>query len=196
MLPSTLPDLQTCLDETAAMHSHLCPRQVLGVRAGIYAAELFRLDLPQTGKRLFAFVETDGCFADGLSVATGCWFGRRTLRLVDYGKVAVTFVDTLTTRALRISPQPRARFGASLYAPEASDSWHAQLVAYRIMPDAELMRVEEVALTLDVAALIGRPGLRVPCARCGEEIMNGRERLVEGEAICRRCAGEGSYYDV
>ena len=57
---------------------------------------LLNLPLPQKDKRLLTFVETDGCFADGVSVATGCWLGRRTMRLVDYGKVAATFVDTHT----------------------------------------------------------------------------------------------------
>ena len=51
-------------------------------------------ELPQTDKRLYTFVETDGCFADGVMVATGCSLGHRTLRLIDYGKVAATFVDT------------------------------------------------------------------------------------------------------
>ncbi|MDQ3930674.1 MAG: FmdE family protein, partial [Chloroflexota bacterium] len=170
-----MPDLQMCLDKTAELHHHLCPRQVLGVRTGMYAAELFNLPLPQTDKRLFAFVETDGCFADGLSVATGCWLGRRTLRLVDYGKVAATFVDTATGKALRISPQLSARKMALEYAPDEPDSWHAQLAAYQVMPTPELLRAEEVRLTLSLEEIISQPGLRVNCEQCGEEIMNARE---------------------
>lgn len=196
-MPSpTLPALQTLLDKTASMHSHLCPRQVLGVRAGMYAAELFGLDLPQVDKRLVAFVETDGCFADGVSAATGCRLGRRTLRLVDYGKVAVTFVDTTILRAMRVSPRSCARVEAIRYAPDAPTPWHAQLAAYQLMPTSELLRVEEVALTIDMAALVSRPGLRVLCEQCGEEVMNGREVLSGERVLCRRCAGEGSYYEV
>jgi formylmethanofuran dehydrogenase subunit E len=60
---------------------------VLGVRIGLAAGEALDLDLPRADKRLLMLVETDGCFADGVSVATGCWLGRRTLRLVDYGRV-------------------------------------------------------------------------------------------------------------
>jgi formylmethanofuran dehydrogenase subunit E len=189
-------DLQAYLDTTAALHRHLCPRQVLGVRAGMHAAELFDLPLPQTDKRLFAFVETDGCFADGVSVATGCWLGRRTLRLVDYGKVAATFVDTATGAALRVSPQLSARVRALEYAPGEPDSWHAQLAAYQVMPTPDLLRVEEVRLTVPLEEIISMPGLRVPCERCGEEIMNAREVLVGGRALCRRCAGRDSYYEV
>jgi formylmethanofuran dehydrogenase subunit E len=32
-----MPTLKELLDQTAAMHRHLCPRQVLGVRMGLYA---------------------------------------------------------------------------------------------------------------------------------------------------------------
>ncbi len=102
-------DLAVLLERAAAWHDHLCPRQVLGVRMGVYAAELLALDLPQRDKRLLTFVETDGCFANGVAVATGCWLGRRTLRLVDYGKVAATFVDPHTERAIRIRSDLHAR---------------------------------------------------------------------------------------
>ncbi len=51
--PST-PTLKELLDQTTAMHRHLCPRQVLGVRMGLYAGELLRLTLPQSDKRLQA----------------------------------------------------------------------------------------------------------------------------------------------
>jgi formylmethanofuran dehydrogenase subunit E len=189
------PELQVCLDKAAALHHHLCPRQVLGVRTGMHAAELFGLPLPQVDKRLFAFVETDGCFADGVSVATGCWLGRRTMRLVDYGKVAATFVDTATGGAIRVFPQPTARARALEYAPGEPDAWHSQLVAYRVMPTSELLRVEEVRLAVSLAEIISQPGLRVTCHACGEEIMNAREVPVDGLALCRRCAGHDSYYE-
>ncbi|HYP41748.1 MAG TPA: FmdE family protein [Chloroflexia bacterium] len=189
-----MPTLQSFLEQTARLHNHLCPRQVLGVRMGMYAADSLDLDLPQSDKRLFAFVETDGCFADGISVATGCWLGRRTLRLVDYGKVASTFVDTHTGQAIRISPHPHARSQACRYAPDAPDPWHAQLIAYQVMPTSELLRVQQVTLTLSMQALISQPGLRVTCAYCGEEVMNEREVHVGGQPLCRRCAGQESYY--
>ncbi len=191
-----MPDLQTCLQESAAMHDHLCPRQVLGVRAGILAGELLELDLPQKDKRLFAFVETDGCFADGVSAATGCRLGRRTMRLVDYGKVAATFADTYTHRALRISPQQCARARAAHYSPHTAGPWHEQLAAYQVMPTSELLHVEPVLLALSIDDVISRPGLRKVCESCHEEIMNEREVYAEGHSLCRRCAGLESYYEL
>jgi formylmethanofuran dehydrogenase subunit E len=160
----------------------------------MYAADLLGLDLPQADKRLFAFVEADGCFADGVSVSTGCRLGRRTMRLVDFGKVAATFVDTETMRAVRVSPQPTARDRACDYAPEALDRWHAHLVAYQVMPTSELLRAEHVALTVDMAAIISKPGLRVVCESCGEEVMNEREVIIGVRTLCRHCAGQDPYY--
>ncbi len=83
--------LDELLAASAALHRHLCPRQVLGVQMGRLAAELLQLELPQSDKRLLTIVETDGCFSTGVSVATNCWVGRRTLRVEDYGKVACNF---------------------------------------------------------------------------------------------------------
>lgn len=190
-----MPDLQTLLAQSAALHNHLCPRQVLGVQMGIYAGELLELDLPQRDKRLYALIETDGCFADGVAVASGCWLGRRTMRLLDYGKVAATFYDSLTERAVRLAPRPEIRERAVALLPQAESRWHAQLHAYQQLSRPELFNAQLVSLTLDMRALISRPGARVTCARCGEEILNEREVLLNGELVCRSCAGD-AYYSI
>lgn len=186
------PAVEAALRDAAAGHRHLCPRQVLGVRMGLHAGELLGIELPQTGKRLYAFIETDGCFADGVTAATGCSVGHRTLRLMDEGKVACTFVDTDSGRALRIWPSPASRTRALEYAPGAPNRWRAQLEAYQVMPAAELLCVQEVELLVGLHALIGKPGVRVNCSRCGEEILNGREVPIAGTILCRGCA-HGSY---
>ncbi len=101
--------LQMLLELSAQRHTHLCPRQVLGVRMGMLAGEVLGLDLPQKDKRVFTFAESDGCGTGGISVASGCSIDRRTLRVVDYGKLAATFVDTLKDEAVRIIPHPDCR---------------------------------------------------------------------------------------
>lgn len=160
---------------------------------GMLAGRLLGLDLPQADKRLFAFMETDGCAADGVAVATGCWVGRRTMRIVDHGKVAATFVDTLTGEAIRIHPHPQSRARAAALLPHAKSRWHAQLEAYQILPDADLLIAEPVVLQVDLDALISRPGVRSLCQMCGEEIINQREVQVEGVILCRACAGDAYF---
>jgi formylmethanofuran dehydrogenase subunit E len=192
-LEKTMSDLSIFLAQSAALHNHLCPRQVLGVRMGMYAALLLDLALPQSDKRLYTFVETDGCFVDGIAVATGCSLGHRTLRLIDYGKVAATFVDTQSERAIRIAPHALARTRAKHYASDVESHWRAQLEAYQIMPFAELFHASEVTLNLSLKALISQPGVRVRCSICGEEILNQREIKRGDGVICQSCAGD-SYW--
>lgn len=185
--------LAELLKESAALHRHLCPRQVLGVRMGLLVGEVLGLDLPQGDKRLFTIAETDGCAVDGISVATNCWVGRRTLRVEDYGKVAATFVDTHSGQTIRIVPRVDARSRAREYAPEARNKWEAQLLGYQRMPATELLAVQSVQLRTPIEHLISRPGLKTICEICGEEIMNEREVIREEATLCRACASE-SYY--
>jgi formylmethanofuran dehydrogenase subunit E len=189
-------DLNSVLEHSASMHDHLCPRQVLGARMGLYARELLGVNESWHRKRLFVFVETDGCFADGISAATNCWLGHRTLRLVDYGKVAATFVDTETERALRIVPQPHSREWAAAYMPDAPDHWHAQRDGYKLIPAEELLRAHWVTLNSSMDTLISEPKGRVHCTLCGEEIINHREVIEAGAPYCPRCAGADPYYTV
>ncbi len=185
--------LSELLALSARDHDHLCPRQVLGVRMGMLAGELMRLPLPQVDKRLLTFIEVDGCFADGIAAATGCTVGHRTLRVMDYGKVAATFVDTRSGEAVRIAPHPNVRQAAYAHAPNARSRWHAQLEAYQIMPDEELLVAQPVALNLSLGEIVSRPGVRVNCELCGEEIINEREIVRESMILCRGCA-EPAYY--
>ncbi len=178
------------LSESASRHKHLCPRQVLGARMGLLAAHELQLDLPRDDKRLLIIVETDGCFVDGLVAATGCSIGHRTLRLIDQGKIAATFVDTQTGQAVRIVPSPGSRSIARKYAPFAQSRWHAQLEAYQVMPDIELFKVQHVELTMSLEKLLSKPGAKAICDRCGEEIINEREVIQDGQTLCRSCAGE------
>jgi formylmethanofuran dehydrogenase subunit E len=160
---------------------------------GMLGGRLLNLDVPQLDKRLFVFMETDGCAADGVSVATGCWVGRRTMRIVDFGKVAATFADTETGRAFRVHPDPAARRRAAKLLPHAESHWHAQLEAYQRMPDEELLIAEPVSLLVDLEAIVSRSGLRVVCEACGEEVINEREVRRGKTIVCRGCAGEAYY---
>jgi formylmethanofuran dehydrogenase subunit E len=186
-------DLLDCLERAREGHRRLCPRQVLGVRIGRQAGALLGLSLPQQDKRLYAFVETDGCTVDGVAAATGCTVGRRTMHILDFGKVAATFVDSVTGKAIRIWPHPKARAHARASAPTGVGDWHAMLEGYRELSIEEILLARPVALSVSLSRLIGWPGLHVLCDQCGEEIMNAREVSLAGQVLCRGCAGE-SYY--
>ncbi len=188
-------ELDRHFEKLLVLHDHICPRQVLGLRMGLYGARLLELEVPQIDKRMLALVETDGCFADGVAVSTGCALGHRTMRLMDFGKVAVTLVDTLTQNALRIAPRAGIRDLACQLAPNASSRWRAQLESYQVIPDDDLLTAEAVTLNFSLEQLISRPGQRAICDVCGEEIINEREVHRGTLTLCRACAGE-AYYEI
>lgn len=185
-------DIQRLLDISSRDHSHLCPRQILGVRLGLRGLWSLQLEPNLNSKRVLTIAETDGCFVDGISAATNCTVGHRTLRVEDYGKVAATIVDVKTGRAVRIAPRLDIRELACSFAPEESRHYFAQMQAYQVMPDQEMLSIQEVVLNVPVEQIVSRPGIRVNCEVCGEEIMNEREVHQHGLTLCIPCA-QGGY---
>ena len=180
------------LEESVATHGQKCAGQVLGVRMALRGLRELALDpdLKADRKRLIVYVEIDRCAADAVASVTGCRLGRRTLKYVDYGKVAATFVDVTTGRAVRVLARDEARrvpVNAGLPKHEA------QLRAYQVMPDYELFVVMPVQVDIPDEDLPGRPVRRVVCAECGEGVNDGREVRLDGRTVCRACAGD-SYY--
>ena len=186
-------DIKPLLERSSCDHSHLCPRQILGVRIGLAGMKALGFHEPLAKKQLLVISETDGCFVDGVIAATGCTVGHRTLRVEDYGKVAATFMDTVTGKAIRVAPALDVREKAYSYAPDEPRHYFAQMRAYQIMPDDEMLTFIPVTLNTPIEAIISRPGIRVNCDVCGEEIMNEREVRKMGRTLCRACAVEKYY---
>jgi len=188
-----LANLSEILKRSSARHSHLCPRQVLGARMGLAGLGALGLDAPVNKHTALIIIETDGCFADGIEAATGATIGHRTLRVNDYGKIAATFVDVKTGRAIRIAPVLDIRQKANTYAPDEPRHYFAQLQSYKIMPDEEMFQCHEVFLNPSLETLLSKPNARVNCEYCGEEIINERQVFVNGTQLCHTCANEGYY---
>lgn len=186
-------NLTPFLEIASRDHKHLCPRQILGVRIGLKGMAVLGMDISPKPKHLLVISETDGCFIDGIIAVTNCTVGHRTLRIEDYGKIAATFINTKTNYAIRIAPALDVREKANLHAPEEKRHYFAQMQAYPIMPDEELMNVQEIELNINIQEIISHSGKRVNCERCGEEIINEREIIIEGKYYCYSCA-EGGYY--
>lgn len=189
-------ELEGFLKASAAHHSHLCPRQVLGVRAAVLAARVLALEVPRRDKRLLVITETDGCFTDGLRAVTGVSIGHRTLRVEDYGKIAATFIDVKRDHAIRVAPRVNVRERTWDYTPEEKRRYYSQLRGYQVMPADELFSVHAVRLITPLEEIISRPGIRTNCDLCGEEIINQREIEQDGRSLCRSCAGQSYYISV
>jgi formylmethanofuran dehydrogenase subunit E len=157
--------------------------------------QLLAIEEPARGKRLIVYVEIDRCMADAVAAVTGCRLGKRTLKHIDYGKCACTFVDTFTGRAVRVSAREEARSHMWRYAPAGLelDKKAAQCEAYKIMADSELFVVQEVGVDIPDHDRPGPPVSRVVCAVCGEGINDRREVEWNGIQYCRACL-QGAYY--
>lgn len=185
--------IEELLSRTSARHGHLCPKQVLGVRIALAGMSMLKWWSPVTKDDGLIILETDGCFADGIEVATGASIGHRTLRVNDLGKIAATFADAQSGRSVRVSPRHDVRARAWEYAPKASSSYGAQLEGYEYMPEPFLLRFQGVDLSPSLKTLVSSAGARVVCQECGDEIGNQREHIVNGVALCVHCAGLGYY---
>ena len=109
--------LTELLARSAARHHKLLPAPGIGGAHGHAGRKGIGSHLPQADKRLFTFVECDGCGMGGIAVASGCFPERRTMRVMDYGKLAATFVDTQTGRSDPDLPPSRgARPGSGAFS--------------------------------------------------------------------------------
>ena len=188
----TLPEYEIL---AAQAHGHLCAGQILGLRLAMYGVSLLGIEDPAGAdrKRLITYVEIDRCATDAIAVVTGCRLGKRALKFVDFGKVAATFCDLQTSRAVRVVALESARERARELYPEITEKNRQQMRAYREMPDEELFAIEWVAVDVPPQDLPGYKAPRVACQRCGESISFARQVVRDGQTLCRACAGERYY---
>ena len=191
-----MDDFYTLLQGSAEAHGHLCPGQVIGVRMAMLGCRLIGLDqpssLPQI-KKLIVYVEMDRCATDAISFVTGVKLGRRSLKYIDNGIMAATFVNLETKKAFRIVSTEESRNLVFRYAPEVTHESRQQLEAYKRMDEQELFRVEEVLVDIPACDMPGPTRFKAVCQNCGITVRDKREVLKNDRILCRPCAF-GAYY--
>ena len=191
-----LADLDGLIEECGSLHGHICPGQVLGVRMAVHGCQLTRIEDPRglERKKLFVWVEIDRCVTDAITAVTGVRLGRRSLKFLDYGKVAATFLNIEENLAYRIVSKEESRELADRLYPAIEDKKERQMLTYRNADVPLLFKVESVRLELDEFEMPGRPRRRIICEQCGEGVNDGRD-LSDGlnRRVCHSCAF-GSYY--
>jgi formylmethanofuran dehydrogenase subunit E len=193
-----LSPLTELLVDCEAQHGHMCPGQVLGARMALLGCRLIGIDDPKGGdrKKLIVWVEVDRCMADALSAATGARLGRRSLKFMDYGKVAATFLNLETGMAIRLVALETSRSLADVQYAHIESKKERQMRAYMSASDKDMFKIEYVRVEIKEADLPGRPKSRVICTKCGEGVNDEREVYLEDNvALCRVCA-YGGYYQV
>src|SRR5487761_252219 len=128
-----MQDMDELLKEAEIAHGHLCAGQVLGVRMAMLGCARLGLSDPRgkDRKRLVTFVEIDRCATDAIAVVTGCRLGKRALKFRDWGKMAATFLDLSTGRAIRIAALESSKQRARDLYPQIENKNRQQMLAYR-----------------------------------------------------------------
>ena len=183
------------LDEATRIHGHICAGQVIGVRMCMLALLHLGIHDPKGAdrKKLYVFVEIDRCATDAIQTVTGCSLGKRSMKWVDHGVMAATFVNLDSGKAVRVTALEESRELSKKYCSGIVDKYARQLEAYKIMPEAELFRVENVVVEIPPENLPGRPLKRVKCEVCSDWVQDKRDVQIQGKILCRSCA-HGRYY--
>jgi len=183
------------LERSTKVHGHICAGQVIGVRMSMIGLEAIGIYDPRglDRKKLYVLVEIDRCATDAVQSVTGCSLGKRSMRWIDYGVMAATFVNLITGKAVRVVAREESRELSRKYCPEIEDKYKQQLEAYRVMPQDELFIVTEVAIEIPKEDMPGKPLKRVQCEVCGDWVQDCRDVEVDNKVLCRGCAN-GKYY--
>jgi len=191
-----MESVDTLLKECERLHGHMCAGQLLGTRMALLGCRLLDINDPRgtERKKLIVWVEIDRCMTDAVSAVTGVRLGKRSLKYVDYGKVAATFLNTETKRAVRIVALESSRALADERYSDIADKRTRQFRAYSEATDDELFKTELVSIELSDFDLPGSPRSRLICSVCEEGINDGREIVdASGDALCRGCYGQNYY---
>lgn len=187
------------LSGSAKYHGHLCSGQVIGVRMAMLGCRLIGLKDPaairEEIKKLIVYVEMDRCAADAVAFVTGVKLGRRSLKFLDYGIMAATFLNLETREAFRIISTEESRELVRVYAPGIQDSVAQEIEAYKKMSDNVLFRVQKVDVPISEYDLPGRSKKKTTCSGCGQVVRDNKEVIIEGKSYCRPCA-HGAYFKI
>jgi len=191
-----MESVEELLKQAEVAHGHLCAGQILGVRMSLLACRRLGVTDPRGAerKKLVTFIEIDRCASDAIGLVTGCRLGRRALKFRDWGKMAATFVNLETGRALRIVALENSRDLARERFPNIENKGQQQSMAYRELSDEELFGEQWVTVELPPREMPGYKGARVTCDECGEGVNFDRFVVQDGRQLCLPCAEPARRY--
>jgi formylmethanofuran dehydrogenase subunit E len=177
-------------------HGSLCPGALLALRMTTLGCALVGIEDPRGAdtNKLVVWIEIDRWLADAVEALTGARLAKRTLKFLDYGKLAASFLNVQTGVAVRIVALESSRRLADLRHPEIDSKYERQMRTYREAAEEELFDVTDVQIHVREKDLPGHPRSRVICGKCGEGVNDGREiSLPDRITLCRPCV-YGTYY--
>jgi len=173
--------------QAGKFHGDICHGIRIGTRMTMSGLRRIGITDPKgvDRKKMIVFVEIDRCTTDAIMALTGCRPGKRSMKIRDYGKMAATFINIETNKAVRVVVKAGQKAGGNGSDPD-----------FATMSEEELFTINEVEVPLRPEDMPGKPLSRIPCMRCGEIIMDGREVRSEDRILCPPCAAATDYYRI
>ena len=180
-----LNNFEETLKIAGDFHGDLCAGIRIGTRMTMCGLKRIGLMDPQGAdrKKLIVFVEIDRCATDAIMAITGCRPGKRTMKIFDYGKMAATYHNLETGKSVRVQSRPK----------QPQDK--GDMPDFSVLSDEELFTIQEVKVHLRPEDLPGRPLRSCACAKCGANVMDGRDVEADGQTLCKPCAAGANYFE-
>jgi formylmethanofuran dehydrogenase subunit E len=129
-------------------------------------------------EELVAIVENDACGVDALQCVTGCTFGKGNLLFRDYGKQVYTVYSRSTRTGVRVLYHGKG-------IPEDLREDRTALIKWIL--DSPADSILSVAITSGPEPEPAKIRNSIPCAVCGEAVMESRARYHGGASVCIPC---------
>ena len=186
-------DYNECLEAAKNYHGEACAGIKIGSRLAILGLEAIGITDPKDADRkdFLVYVESDRCASDAIIAITGVHLGKRTLKVFNYSKIAATFVNLKTGKAVRVSSKNRD--GDEVTTREMIEK-NPRSDDFLMAPDEELFEVKEVVMNIPEGELPGKPARIVTCVSCGERVMDMRDVNVDGKYYCIPCSSKEQRY--
>ncbi len=164
-------------DEIIRFHGHECPGLAIGYRMALAAVENLGASRAED-EELVAIVENDACGVDALQCVTGCTFGKGNLIFRDHGKQVYTVYSRPRRKGVRVLFHGKG-------VPEGlREDRRAFLTWILSAPKDAILSVTAADIPEPEPARIRQS---VPCAYCGESVMECRVRQLMGRPACIPC---------
>ncbi|MDR2830618.1 MAG: FmdE family protein [Methanobrevibacter sp.] len=180
-------EFQRQLSKVEKFHGHLCGGIVMGTKMTMYALEHLGMKLNEKNKDLLVFVEVDRCMADAVQIVSGCTVGKRTLKLMDYGRFAATFYKISTGEGIRVTDD-------DIRNQNENETKEELVERLSNTPNKKLFSFRRVKLRLKKSDFPGKDFSKIVCPVCNEIVKDDKYLVRNGIGICRACAEE-SYYE-
>lgn len=164
-------------EEIVQFHGHECPGLAIGYKMASTAMERLEL-LRAEDEELVAIVENDACGVDALQCVTGCTFGKGNLRFRDYGKHVYTIYSRSKRTGVRVVFHGKG-------IPEGLRENRSAFTKWILSASsASIISVTPIKISEPEPARIRES---IPCALCGENVMESRIRQLAGKPTCIPC---------